>query len=37
MITGNNAAGDQLKMAKSRQRLTLCPLLLTFGGILAQK
>ena len=29
--------GQKLKMAESRQRLTLCPLLLTFGGILARK
>jgi hypothetical protein len=37
MITGNIAAGLPLKMAKSRQRLTLCPILLTFGGVLARK
>jgi hypothetical protein len=37
MIVGNNGAANRLKMAKSRQRLTLYPLLLTFGRILAQK
>ena len=37
MIAGNIAAGQPLKMAESRQRLTLCPLLLTFGGVLARK
>ncbi len=37
MITGNITAGQPLKTAKSRQRLTLYPLLLTFGGLLAPK
>jgi hypothetical protein len=37
MITGNIAAGRPLKMAESRQRLMLCPLLLTFGAVLARK
>jgi hypothetical protein len=37
MIAGNNGAVGSPKMAKSRQWLTLCPLLLTLAGILAQK
>jgi len=35
--TGNIAAIPLLKMAEWRQKLTLCPLLLTFGGVLARK
>jgi len=35
MIAGNNTAAEPLKMAESRQRLTSCPLLLTFDGVLA--
>jgi hypothetical protein len=35
-VVGNIAAGFTAKTAESGQRLTLCPLLLTFGGILAQ-
>ncbi len=35
-VVGNIAAGFAAKTAESRQRLTLCPLLLTFGGFLAQ-
>jgi hypothetical protein len=37
MITGNIGAPPLLKTAKSRQRLTVYPLLLTFGGVLARK
>ncbi|MEH2515191.1 hypothetical protein V1279_000764 [Bradyrhizobium sp. AZCC 1610] len=37
MIAGNIAAPRPLKMAESRQRLSLYPLLLTFGGKLARK
>jgi hypothetical protein len=34
-MTGNIAAVRALKMAESGQRLTLCPVLLTFEGVFA--
>jgi hypothetical protein len=37
IMAGNIAAAGALKMAESRQRLTLCPLLLTLGAVLAGK
>jgi hypothetical protein len=37
MFTGNIAADQLLKMAEPRQRLTLYPLLLTIGGLIARK
>jgi hypothetical protein len=36
-MAGNIAAGAASKAAKSGQWLTLCPLLLTFDGVLARK
>jgi len=37
MIAGNNTAAKPPKMAESRQKLTSCPLLLTFDGLFARK